>query len=158
MPAIIEEASRCLSLSIALRVKQDPHLKQLCKTLIVRCAAMPFVQAAISEKADLSAFRQKPSLMVLVGVFAIVLSFLLGWPAVAVLGILSIKLQAPWVFVVGGPLIYGFSHLVFLLGMYLSGAAYSLIFCRWLIRVIMERCLAWVVIKKHADTPVARLD
>jgi len=150
MPAMTEEANPSLSLSIALRVKQN-HLKQLCKKIIVRCAAMPFVQAAIRERADLSAFRQKPSLLVLVGVFAIGISFVLGWPAVAALGILSIKLQTPWIFVVGGPLIYGFSHLVFLLGMYLSGAVYSLIFCRWLTRVTMERCLAWIEPEQHVD-------
>lgn len=140
-----------LFLSIALRVQQD-HLKQLCKTLIVRCAAIPFVQAAIRERADLSAFRQKPSPLVLAGVFAIGISFVLGWPAVAALGILSLKLQTPWIFVVGGPLTYGFSHLVFLLGMYLSGAVYSLIFCRWLTRVTMERCLAWVAPEQRVDT------
>ena len=32
--------------------------------------------------------------------------------------------------IVGGPLTYGLSHLVFLLGMYLCGAVYSLIFLR----------------------------
>jgi hypothetical protein len=44
---------------------------------------------------------------------------------------------------VGGPLTYGLSHLVFLLGMYLCGAVYSLIFLRWLTRVSMEKLLAW---------------
>jgi len=44
---------------------------------------------------------------------------------------------------VGGPLTYGLSHLVFLVGMYLSGATYSLIFLRWLTRVTMEKLLAW---------------
>jgi hypothetical protein len=80
---------------------------------------------------------------VLIGVFAIGFSFLLGWPAIFALGVLAIKLGIPWIVVVGGPLTYGLSHLVFLLGMYLSGALYSLIFCRWLTRVTMERCLAW---------------
>jgi hypothetical protein len=47
------------------------------------------------------------------------------------------------VVIVGGPLTYGLSHLVFLLGMYLCGAVYSLIFLRWLTRVSMEKLLAW---------------
>ena len=79
--------------------------------------------------------------MVLAGVFAIGFSFVIGWPAVAALGYLSITLHEPWIVVIGGPLFYGVSHLVFLLGMYLSGAVYSMIFFRWLTRIIMEKLL-----------------
>lgn len=119
-------------------------MKRFCITIINKLAQTAFVRSAIAEQADLSAFREKPTPMVLAGVFAIAFSFVLGWPAVAALGLLSIKLQTPWIVVVGGPLTYGLSHLVFLLGMYLSGAVYSLIFCRWLARVTMERALAWI--------------
>jgi len=126
-------------------------MKQLCKKYILRVAATDFVRSAITERADLSAFRERPTVRVLLGVFLIGLSFLLGWPAVAALGFLSYQLETPWIVVVGGPLIYGFSHLVFFVGMYLSGAAYSLIVCRWLARVTMERCLAWAVAERHPD-------
>ena len=119
-------------------------MKRLIKKIILYFAATAFVQAAIAERADLSAFREKPTPVVLAGVFAIGFSFLLGWPSIFALGVLSLKLQTPWVVVMGGPLTYGLSHLVFLFGMYLSGAVYSLIFCRWLARITMERCLAWV--------------
>ena len=127
-------------------------MKQLCKKIIVSLAATTFVHAAMAERADLSAFGEKPTPRVLAGVGVIGLSFLLGWPAVAALGLLSFHLETPWIVVVGGPLIYGFSHLVFLLGMYLSGAVYSLIFCRWLVRVTMERCLAWAVPERQIDS------
>ncbi|WP_035245839.1 hypothetical protein [Desulfogranum mediterraneum] len=102
-----------------------------------------FVAAAIEEQADLSAFRERPTPLVLAGVTAICLSFLLGWPAVTALGFLAVKFHNPWIAALGGPLTYGLSHLVFLLGMYLSGALYSMIFLRWLTRVTMERLLAW---------------
>lgn len=105
----------------------------------------------MAERADLSAFREKPTARVLLGVLAIGVSFLLGWPAVTALGVLSLYLETPWIVVIGGPLIYGFSHLVFLLGMYLSGAEYSLIFCRWLVRITMERCLAWASVPQSSD-------
>ena len=85
------------------------------------------------------------------GISAIGISYIIGWPAIAALGILSIKLHQPWIVIVGGPLTYGLSHLLFLLGMYLSGAVYSLIFCRWLARVIMERCLVWAVPEQPSD-------
>jgi hypothetical protein len=35
--------------------------------------------------------------------------------------------------------------------MYLSGAVYSLIFCRWLTRITMERCLAWAIPEQQPD-------
>ena len=110
---------------------------------ILKIAETGFVRAAIAERADLAAFREKPTPAVLAGVFAIAVSYLIGWPAVAALGVLSVKLSNPWLVVVGGPLTYGLSHLVFLLGMYLSGATYSLIFLRWLTRFSMEKLLAW---------------
>lgn len=126
-------------------------MKQLCKRSILRVAATDFVRSALAERADLSAFRERPTARVLAGVVLIGLSFLLGWPAIAALGGLSLYWETPWIVVIGGPLVYGFSHLVFLAGMYLSGAVYSLIFCRWLVRVIMERCLAWAVADRRFD-------
>jgi len=110
---------------------------------ILKLAETAYVRSVIEEHADLSAFKKKPTPVILTGVFAICFSFIIGWPAVALLGILSIKLHNPWLVAVGGPMVYGLSHLVFLLGMYLSGAVYSLIFLRWLTRITMERLLAW---------------
>ncbi len=111
---------------------------------ILKIGAKDYVRSAIKEQADLSAFKGKPSLKVLLGVFAIAFSFIVGWPAVAALGVLSIKLQNPWFAAIGGPLTYGASHLIFMLGMYLSGATYTLIFFRWLTRISMEKLLTWV--------------
>ena len=126
-------------------------MKQLCKKYISRVATTAFVRSAIEERADLSAFREKPTVKVLLGVFLIGVSFPLGWPAVAALGLLSLQWETPWIAVIGGPLTYGFSHLVFLLGVYLSGAVYSLIFCRWLARVTVERCLSWATVDERPN-------
>lgn len=114
------------------------------KKLIQRIADTEFVRSAIEEKADLSAFKEKPSLQVVTGVFLIITGSLLGWPAVAVLGVLAIKFNDPLLAVVGGPLVYGFSYLVFGLGMYFSGAKYTVIFLRWLSRVTVEKLSALV--------------
>lgn len=111
---------------------------------VLKIAATGFVRSVIEEQANLEAFKEKPTPMVLVGVFAIAFSFLIGWPAVAALGFLSIKFNEPLLAVIVGPLVYGLSHLVFLLGMYLSGAVYSMVFLRWLTRVSMEKILVWV--------------
>ena len=126
-------------------------MRRLLERMILYFSATAFVRSSIEKRATLDAFKEKPTLTVLAGVFAIAVSFPLGWPSVAALGILSIKLQTPWIVVIGGPLIYGFSHLVFLLGMYLSGTVYSLIFCRWLTRITMERALAWTASGKFVD-------
>jgi len=109
----------------------------------LKIGATSHVRAAILEQADLSAFKEKPTPLVLIGVFAIGFSFVIGWPAIGALGVLSVKLHNPWIVAVGGPVTYGLSHLVFLLGMYLSGTKYSLIFLRWLTRISMEKLLAW---------------
>jgi len=111
---------------------------------IFKVSDTAFVRAAMEEQADLSAFKEKPTPLVIAGVLTIILSFILGWPAVTMFGILAVKLHNPWIAAVGGPLTYGLSHLVFMLGMYLSGALYSLIFFRWLTRVTMERLLTLV--------------
>lgn len=119
-------------------------MQRTIKKLVEKLITIEFVRLAIKEKADLSAFKQKPSVKVIVGVTLIILGSLLGWPAVAVLGILAVKFNEPLLAVVGGPLVYAFSYLVFMLGMYFSGAKYTVIFCRWLCRVIVEKLSSWV--------------
>lgn len=131
-------------------------MRQVTEKIIYYFADKDYVRSAIEEQANLDAFKEKPTPTILAGVFAIAMSFVLGWPAVTALGILSIKLHTAWIGVIGGPLIYGFSHLVFLFGMYLSGTVYSLIFCRWLTRVTMERALAWVD-SNHSADPTLKL-
>ena len=118
-------------------------MKVFYNKLLTKIAKTNFVRTAMAEQADLSAFKEKPSFAVIVGVTLIILGSLLGWPAVALLGILAVKMSEPLIAVIGGPLVYGFSYILFSLGMYFSGAEYSLIFLRWLIRVIMEKLLYW---------------
>lgn len=112
--------------------------------LVKKFAETRFVREAVADRADLSAFKERPSPKVLAGIFAIGFSYLIGWPAVGALGTLSIYLGKPLIAVIGGPVTYGLSHLVFLLGMYLAGADYSKIFLRWAARVAAE---------KYLDTP-----
>jgi hypothetical protein len=109
--------------------------------LVQRIAATTYVQRAIEDQADLSAFRQRPTLRVITGVGAIMFSYVIGWPLITALGVVSIRLNQPLVVAVGGPVAYGLSHLVFLLGMYLAGAEYSMIFLRWATRVAIVKLL-----------------
>ncbi len=119
------------------------------KRQILRFGRTEFVRQAIAEQADLSAFQQRPTPRIIAGVFFIVLSYIIGWPAVALIGMLAVTLHEPWLAAIGCPAVYGLSHLVFLLGMYLAGATYSMIFLRWLTRILMEPLLVWAEGEDH---------
>jgi hypothetical protein len=108
-------------------------------SLIKRISETRYVRSAIEDKADLSAFKEKPSIRVIAGVSAICFSYVIGWPAISALGAFAIYVNRPWLIAVGGPVLYGMSHLVFLLGMYLAGYDYTKIFLRWATRVVVER-------------------
>ncbi|MGB8424918.1 MAG: hypothetical protein WCD88_03980 [Desulfobacterales bacterium] len=110
--------------------------------LITRISQTEFVRSAVAEKADLSAFKKRPSVRIIAGMSLIGFSYLIGWPAVGALSALAVYLQKPLVAIVGGPLTYGLSHLVFLAGMYLAGAEYTRIFLRWATRKAAEKFMA----------------
>ena len=110
--------------------------------IINRIANTDYVRSALDDKADLSAFKEKPSLRIIMGVSAIIFSYIISWPAIAALGAISVYLDKPLLVVIGGPLLYGFSHLVFIFGMYLAGAKYSKIFLRWATRIAVEKLLS----------------
>jgi hypothetical protein len=111
-------------------------------SIIKRISETEYVRSAIEDKADLSAFKEKPSIRVIVGVSSICFSYVIGWPAIAALGALAVYLSRPLLIAIGGPLLYGFSHLVFLLGMYLAGYNYTKIFLRWATRVAVEKWIS----------------
>ena len=120
--------------------------------VIERIEQTHFVQTAIEEQADLSAFRKKPTPRVVAGISVICLSYIIGWPAVTALGAISIYLKEPLIVAIGGPLTYGLSHLVFILGMYLAGAEYSKVFLRWATRVAVEKLIAKIRKKESSKS------
>lgn len=111
----------------------QPILKRLSRTAYVR--------SAMAERADLSVFQQKPTPRVIWGLVVIGISYMIGWPAIAALGLIAGYLEKPLVLLVGGPLTYGLSHAVFILGAYLAGARYAKDFLRWATRATMERLM-----------------
>ena len=116
-------------------------MNRFTRKILEKVAATRFVQKAIADKADLSPFKEKPSPRAMAGIVAIGISYIIGWPAVALLGVVSIHLEKPMIAIIGGPLTYGLSHLVFILGMYLAGADYTRIFFRWATRKTMEKLM-----------------
>ena len=116
-------------------------MNRFTRKILEKVGATRFVQKAIADKADLSPFKERPSPRAMAGIVAIGISYIIGWPAVALLGVVSIHLEKPMLAIIGGPLTYGLSHLVFILGMYLAGADYTRIFFRWAPRKTMEKLM-----------------
>jgi hypothetical protein len=130
------------------------NVRQLAYKMGLRLSRFKFVSRAIADRADLSAFDHKPTVPIVVGVSMIGLSFLWA-PVVSFLGVVAIHLHRPWIFVIGGPLTYGLSHLVYLGGMALSGAKYSRLFLRWLTRVTVEKLLSFGAITPKDSVSLA---
>jgi hypothetical protein len=85
-------------------------------------ASKKYVKKILEEPADLSEFRERPTPRLIAGLVLMILSFILGWPAVAALSVLAVWFREPLIFVIGGPLTYGFSYVVFIVGAWLSKA------------------------------------
>lgn len=128
---------RALDYAPGIGAQPQPRFCLSMRKLVAKLAAKPFVRQAIADNADLSAFKGKPNVKTVLGVSAIILSYLICWPLITLLGVVAVSSECPAIILVGGPVAYGLSHLVFLLGMYLAGAYYSWIFLRWLTRVTM---------------------
>ncbi len=107
----------------------------------VRLSKTGFISNAIKEKIDLSPFKEKPSPRIITGISLIVFSYIIGWPLISLIGILSLAGKEPLIILIGGPVTYALSHAVFLLGMYLAGGYYSMIFLKWGARVITEKMI-----------------
>jgi ABC-type microcin C transport system permease subunit YejB len=104
-------------------------------------ARKEFCKTAINEHADLSIFKEKLTASVIAGLILIIISYLIGIPAVFIIGGIAAWLKNPAFGVIGIPLIYGFSWLLLMLGLYLAGPKYGKAFNRWAVRVILEKIL-----------------
>jgi hypothetical protein len=114
---------------------------RLLKYISRKIATTDFGRQAFAEVPDLSVFGKRPSARVITGMGLMAFSYLIGWPMVTLLGILSIWFREPVMVVIGGPLTYGLSHLVFLAGFYLAGSEYANILMKWGTRKLLIRIL-----------------
>ena len=109
--------------------------------IIERISRTDYVRSAIADKADLSAFKARIRFRNKLCIAIVFFSYVISWPAIALLGYIALATDRAWLLTVVGPLLYGFSHLVFLVGMYLAGANYFKIVLRWAIRVLVEKMM-----------------
>ena len=109
------------------------------KRIACRLVRVRFVRDALAENADLSSLRRRPTPREWTGLGLVGVSYLIGWPAVGLLALIAYRLGEPLILVVGGPSIYGFSHVVFWAGSWLAGARYGAVILRWMARRVVEK-------------------
>ena len=117
-------------------------------------ARKEFCRDAIIKRADLSVFEKKLSAGVITGLVLIAFSYPIGLPAVFIVGGIAAWLEKPMIGIIGIPLTYGISWLLFMLGAYLAGPKYGKAVSRWAVRVVLEKILG-AEAKKIGAAPVA---
>ncbi len=102
-----------------------------------------YVRRAIEKEVTLDALKTSPSPKFFFGMGLVLFSYVLGWPMVGLFSFLSAYFQAPALLMLG-PAFYGFSHLVWMFGMYLAGRdcmKYADIMLSWILRKVLENAL-----------------
>jgi len=108
-----------------------------------KLASSAYVRRAVEKKVTLDALKTSPSPKFFFGVGLVLFSYVLGWPMVGLFSVLSAYFQAPALLMLG-PAFYGFSHLVWMFGMYLAGRdciKYADIILSWSLRKAVEKTL-----------------
>jgi ABC-type spermidine/putrescine transport system permease subunit II len=104
-------------------------------------ARKSFCRKAIDEHADLSAFKEKITMSIVIGIILIALSYAIGLPTVVAFGAIAASMNKPLIGIIGGALIYGISTLMFFIGIKMAGTKYFVALSRWLTRIILEKIL-----------------
>jgi len=118
---------------------QRGHLPKIIKSVANRIAESKFAGSAIADNADLSVFKEKLSAKNYLGLLLMCTSYVIGLPAVGLLGAFSVYHNKPFLVFIGGPFLLITSHLVFLAGVYLAGGRYLMVFLRWATRIVLEK-------------------
>ena len=108
-----------------------------------KLASNAYVRRAVEKEVTLNVLKTSPSPKFFFGLGLVLLSYILGWPMVGLFSVLSAYFQVP-VLLMLGPAFYGFSHLVWMFGMYLAGRdciKYADIMLSWSLRKVVERAL-----------------
>ncbi len=111
------------------------------KRAALSLARRNYCKTAIEDRADLAAIREKPTVSMIVGMVLIALSYTMGLPTVIAFGVWAAAIRKPVLGVVGGAVIYGISTIMFIIGIRMAGKKYFHVFCRWGVRVVLEKIL-----------------
>jgi CHASE2 domain-containing sensor protein len=81
-----------------------------------------YIIKILENPADLSEFKERPTPRLITGLILMGFSYVIGWPAVAALGVLAVWLKEPLIAIIGCPTTYALSYAVFIIGAWLSRA------------------------------------
>lgn len=112
---------------------------RLSKFLSNQLLKIEFIKNAVAEKVGLRIFKEKPTPRMVSGLVCIVVSYIICWPVISVLGAISLYLKMPLLGIIGGVVIWNISNLLFIFGIYLTGARHSKIFLKWITRLVAEK-------------------
>jgi hypothetical protein len=85
-------------------------------------AGKKYIREILANPEDLAEFKERPTPRLITGLVLMGLSYVIGWPAVAALGVLAVWLNEPLIAIIGCPTTYGLSYGVFILGAWLARA------------------------------------
>jgi hypothetical protein len=106
-------------------------------------AGKKFIQKILENPADLSEFRERMTPRLITGLILMVLSFIIGWPAVAALSVLAVWFKEPLIAVIGCPTTYALSYVVFIIGAWLSRAPHYVgIMARYTIQSFLRKLIS----------------
>ena len=106
-------------------------------------AGKKFIQKILENPADLSEFKERMTPRLITGLILMVLSFIIGWPAVAALSVLAVWFKEPLIAVIGCPTTYALSYVVFIIGAWLSRAPHYMgILARYTIQSFLRKLLS----------------
>lgn len=105
-------------------------------------AGKKFIQKIMDNPADLSEFKERPTPRLIAGLILMVLSFLIGWPAIFALSFLAVWLQEPLIAVIGCPTTYALSYIVFIIGAWMASAPHYInILARYSLQFFLKKIL-----------------
>jgi hypothetical protein len=76
----------------------------------------------LENPVDLTELRKRLTKRLIFGWILMAFSYVIGWPAIAGLGVIALWYKEPLIAVIGGPVMYVISCLVFILGAWLARA------------------------------------
>ena len=71
--------------------------KNMPNPFVRKLAETEYVRNAIAERADLSVFNERPTPRIIFGLCVIGGSYIIGWPVITALGVLSVYLHQPMI-------------------------------------------------------------
>jgi len=111
----------------------------LLRSFARRLAQTKFGQKSLTSPDGLSILKQKPDTRVYVGLVLLAMSFLISLPALAFLTYLSVKLSKPMTIAVGGPVVILLVHIMFGVGVYLTGQNYAANMLQWATKRFLQK-------------------